>query len=348
MAEQDTATSTEEPAAPAEAPTLVELQQAEDAKAAAAEDDKADDKDAAAEAAADGDDAGDGESDDPGDQAEDPKGLVKWFDETFGHKESGKYSDDVSFFRSVSEALRMVGRKGDAERLGEQIQERFADNPDALLSFLNGAAPKAGKAAPAAEEEFDNSWITTDDAGKVIAAPGAPADAMQRYTALQGRLQRFAANPEKFIQAAVEKRVSEIEQANQRSQQEAVYDKTMAAVTAWRDANPSFLYVEGDRANGLSPQGKQLMDHYAAHVEEEGEPKNPVAFLKRQTALIRAGAPKPSKRNVPAKATRKPAVATQPAPQRGTDQVQEHMEAQLAAGKSLADIFQAEAEMAQP
>jgi hypothetical protein len=332
MADEKDAGSVGETETPTE-PTLQELaQQEEEAqKAAAAEKEPEGAKDEAAE------------TDQPEDQdTDDPKGIVKWFDEAHGHKEAVKHTDDASFFASVSELLKMVGRKSEAETLGQKVQEHFVDRPDDLLAFLNGPAPKPGvKQTGTAESEFDPSWVTTDDNGKVVPTPGAPSDAMQRWGVHQQKLQRFAANPDKYIQDAVAERLKEIEGLNQKTRQEIEHTQLMADVEAVCQRNRKTLYIEGDPEKGLTPQGEKALAFYEKY---EDKIPDPVTRLELGCERALAGAPKPLPRKVPGKATHKPGVATQPPKQQDSlDRFEAHVK-KYGEKASLAGLFQQIAE----
>jgi hypothetical protein len=326
----------EKDSAPTREPTLQELAQQEEeaqkAEATAAEAKKAEESDAEGQRTDQSDDQ----------DTDDPKGIVKWFDEAHGHKESLKHSDDASFFSSVSEALRMMGRKSEAETLGQKVQQHFVDRPDDLLAFLNGAAPKpGGKQTAAAESEFDPSWVTTDDNGKVIAAPGAPSDAMQRWGVHQQKLQRFAANPEKFVQEAVAEQLKKIEGLHQQTREEIERKQLLVDLDAVCERNRNTIYVEGDPEKGLTPQGEKALAFYE---EFEDKIPDPVTRLELGCERALASAPKPSPRKVPGKATHKPGVATQPPKQQDSfDRFEAHVK-KYGDKASLAGLFQQIAE----
>ena len=42
---------------------------------------------------------------------QDPKFLLKWFDETYGHKLQGKYKDDEAFLAAYDHLIRMSGKR---------------------------------------------------------------------------------------------------------------------------------------------------------------------------------------------------------------------------------------------
>lgn len=298
MADEKDAAPASEPPTPKEAPTLQELaQQEEEAQKAAADKvqpDKADPDEAA---------AGDDDSDDP-------KGFVKYFDEVHGHKEAVKHADDAAWLQSVSELYKKLGQKSDAETLGQKVQQHFVDRPDDLLAFLNGAAPKPGaKQTTTADSAFDPSWVTTDDSGKVVPTPGAPSDAMQRWGAHQQKLQRFAANPEKFVQEAVAEQLKQIEGLNQQTRRDIEGQQLVADVEAVCERNRKTLFVEGEPEKGLTPQGEKAVAFYEKYEEKIPDP---VTRLELACEHALAGAPKALPRKVPGKATHKPGVATQP------------------------------------
>lgn len=325
----------EKDAAPVTEPSLQELaQQEQDAeKAAATEADTA--KTEASEAT----EPDAGETDQSADQdTDDPKGIVKWFDEAHGHKQSEKHADDASFFASVSEALRMLGRKSDAEVLGQRVQQHFVDRPDDLLSFLNGAAPQTASKPPAtADTEFDTSWVTTDDNGKVVATPGAPADTMQRWGAHQQKLKRFAANPDKYIREAVAELNEKTHQEIQQTRQQIEQKQLVADVEAVCQRNRKTLYVEGDPEKGLTPQGEKAVAFYEKY---EDKIPDPVTRLELGCEHALAGAPRASPRKVPGKALHKPGVATQPAKQMTeTERFDAHVK-KYGPNASLAGLFQ--------
>jgi len=306
--------------------SIVAKEEAEAAKATKAADDKA---------AADPDDS-DGPEDGLSketDEDYDALSVTKYYDETQGSRKAEVFKDDENFFRWVREMEASQGRRDEDAILGKQIRERLSGNPELLDGILGG---KNGQAAKASDEEpeFDTAWVTTDAQGRVIPAPGAPPDAMRKHAAWQRKIQRFAANPEKFVEEAVAKRLEQFEARFQQTEEKLQRQQQEAALGQWLGANSQALYLEGDYRKGMTRPGKQTTELAQAIAERGGEVD--MELLDKILKLAVASGPKPAPRKVPPKAVRTPGVAKQPPPSQDEESLFREAEKQ---GKSFAEVF---------
>ncbi|MHC4177852.1 MAG: hypothetical protein ACYSWU_10115 [Planctomycetota bacterium] len=323
------AAETNQQDSPAE-PTLAELAE----QSARAEEDQDD------QAAADDEQTPEDEGDETTDQTDedasgeeehDPKAIAKLFDETFGRQEAGKFSNDMEFLRGYDELLAMRGRKDEDASLGKQVRERLGQEPDELLALLSNGNKASAK--PAEDSlDFDQSWIQTDEKGKITPAPGAPPDTMDRHAAWTRDVQAFTKNPKAYIREQTAALVEKLEKRLDDTDQQIVQRQQESALDSWCEGHRKELYLDGDPDNGLTTHGKELSELAAEFIDPA---KHDVTkALDKLWGTVLKGAPKPSKRSIPGRAKRKPAVATRPST--ATDEKQ--LEEQLAQ-KGLAAVL---------
>ena len=303
---------------PAQGKSLEEIALAEQATAEAAQkaaDEKAA-EDEAADAADDGaadDDAADGKAKG---ETDDPLMLAKWVDEVTGLKESKNYKNDHEWARGIGEAIKMVGRKNQQAQVGQKALSAFEGREDELLRVLDAAKAVGDSGTDGkgddglyAPIDFQYAWVTTDDKGNVVAAPGAPSDAMERYAKIQQRNRDIVADPVNFFRKAMADDLTRLEDGQTKTKEELRQQQKQAEIETLCLKHKALLWVDGEPESGLTPEGEKID---AMVVDDDWRPDISGQYSRIKTAidLAKAGKPVDRSRKPLKRALRKPDVAT--------------------------------------
>lgn len=263
----------------------------------------------------------------------DPKGVLKYFDEVWGHKQAEKYKDDDAFLAAYDELIRHSGKRDEDALLGKKVRGRLAeDQLTALLS--DGTLPQATPAAKQGQP-FNPAWVTTDEKGQTVVAPGAPKDALERYQQMQQRMLAMADDPESFFEKAMEPRLKELREANETLRKEIQQEKEDLEIAAWLDQNANLVYVDGDQEKGWSSQGEKILA-WARDPDHAAETPRVLTRLKYGAKFAAAENRRPPRPKLPRSAKRQADVAG-PAP-KPKDDIE-----RFRAGVSLATVLAEEA-----
>jgi hypothetical protein len=284
------------------------------------------------------------ETDAAGDEPEENRDFIDWFDDTYKHKTGEKFKKDEDFFSSVDQMIRMQGRRDENAELGKRLQERLT--PEQIQTLLAGGQFETGQPAkkPDADgtpsnangpPDWNPAWITRNEKGELVPAFGAPADVQQRYAAhqqwMQQRIEQMASNPKEFFKDVLADQQAEVEKVKVAAAQR----QEQLELQAWEHQHKAMLYVGGDSESGLTADGQKVADL----VEKWGpEGDNWVpdfrARLELATEMVRAGRTTPNPPKPPArKAMRQPGVASPPGDDRTIEQ-------RIEAGEGLADVYE--------
>ncbi len=285
----------------------------------------------------DGDQAAEGqegaEDKPPEEDADDPLMLAKWFDEVTDSKESENYKTDHEWARGMKEALSLIGKRGEDAKLGQKVLEAFGGRQDDLLKLLASGKPSDAKPSDDKDGliEWDDSWLTQDDKGKLVPTASAPADAMQRYSRLQTRYRELASNPRAFMQRMLEPELKKLQQAQTKTKEEMALNEQRAKVEGLCMENRALLYVDGDLDSGMTTEGTQVNERVR---DENWMPKIDDWPTRVEMAIELAKGHKPvdRSRKPPRRALRKADVAATP---RQTQSLQKRL-----AEKGLAAVAQ--------
>ena len=261
---------------------------------------------------------------------QDPKFLLKWFDETYGHKLQGKYKDDEAFLAAYDHLIRMSGKRDEDATLGKQVRDRLAE--DQLAKLL--ADGNLSQAPTKDETPWNPAWITTDDKGQPVAAPGAPKDTLERYQAMQQRMYRMLSEPEKYFQEALDGRFKELEKQNSELRDEIAESKEQDELARCCHQHRHVLYVDGDAEKGWTSVGEKIRDW----VDDEQNVAETPRMVARLNYALKIHTDKAGKtrRKPPTRALRRPDVAAKAAEEKS---VAERFAANEPLSKVLADLM---------
>lgn len=234
---------------------------------------------------------------------EDPLQITKYYDETKSRKRAAQLKDDDAFFDWVDNMESLVGRRDEDAQLGKQIRAQLAEKPLELARLLAGdlKTPEKPSLAKDAEDtpEFDVSWITENEKGELVPAPGAPSDVAVRY---RRYLKEMQATPKEV--RGLKEQLSKLEKRLEENQEKAAEERQNTAVDAFCDKHRKVLFVDGEKAKGLTAQGEQVLSEY-----ERLHGGDAVALLESSVDHVLARQPKLSPGRPSPKATRQPALA---------------------------------------
>jgi hypothetical protein len=306
---------------------------------------------AADDAASDKDEQDDAQDDDQGDDKaaqdaddktgdDDPLMLAKWFDEVTGSKEAKNYANDHEWARGTKEALSLVGKRSEDAQLGSKLLEAFGGRKEDLLKLLAGGKPSDGKATDDQDGpiEWNDSWLTQDEQGKPVPTASAPPDALERYARLQARQREWTTDPAAVVRRILQPELKKLEEAQSNTKAQMAEDREQTEVNSLLMEHRALLYVDGDVAGELTPEGAKIDDLVRSG---KWHPKTTDLYTRIDTAieLTKGHKPVDRSRKPSRRAMRKPDVAAAAKQKKSNDE-------RFRAGESLASILEEEAKAA--
>ena len=218
-------------------------------------------------------DAGDetpGDEDEPDDDAE----WFKDYEAAFGDDLSGQFKTAAEAMKHLNEARHKIGERDEDAQYGRGLKTLLAGREAELAKFLSGDSEKPKDTKPAKPGNLDTmevqdfpeeayTWahqIRQDDNGKLVPAPDAPPDIVDRYQAFQRALQRRLvemAREYPALKALPDKIKADATQNEEAAAEAAEHQAILDLQTKYRKV----LFVEGaeeETAENFTAIGKEV------------------------------------------------------------------------------------------
>lgn len=250
----------------------------------------------------------------------DDQDILAYMKETHTGLDYGKYQTDEAFLKGAAEAMRLAGRREEDAQLGKQVRGALGDQPDQLEALLKGQLPAAADTGEDPDNaksangrpEWDPTWITQSEDGKLVPAMGAPKDVEQKYQAystwMQRQMHAMVTDPNKFFGEAMSKQVEAMEEKSRAAAQaEVTQHQQDLDIQSLAEKHRNLLHVDGDPEKGVSAEGKRVGELFAKWKKKIPDDLDRLDFAIRE---VQRDQPKPPPRRPRGKAIRQPGVAS--------------------------------------
>lgn len=266
------------------------------------------------------------------------RGLMQWFEQTYG-LDMSKYASDADALHGMANAMKLLGQRNEDAAWAAKIKPH-KDKIEALLSGDDptpAPSPRPGDDEP----EYDESWETLIQSGN---ASKEVIEKYNRHVAWERKkLRELLKHPETLVDTLLEQRLEErlkpIEQTTKQQAEAAAVREKQEKMQAWIAQHKNDLYVNGDPTGDLTPLGKKAAELYQSDPfirQMADQIQDDVALSEMALRLARGSVPKPNKtRKVPKPAMRTPNIATTPAEKGDVESAVEKIQG----GSGLADVL---------
>lgn len=219
-----------------------------------------------------------------------------------------KYGDDDAALAALFNARDLASRRDTEADFGREIREALGGKSETeVRALLAGDTQPAQPAVP--DDSFDPAeararFLDRNEAGELVAKPGAPPGTVQQYLRHEEKRQvitdRLVTEPKALLREVFGDTIEE--QVREQTGQQTAVQREEMAVERWGEEHAQVLHHNGDPNAGLTVLGQKVADFNASPRLLKIDQGRPVSLDRLETAMALAKASMPqSKTSTPSR-----------------------------------------------